>query len=289
MRLITAGEAANQAADMAADTSLDYTLGGSFRRLDDLTGGLHRARMHIVAARPGQGKSTLVACWAVNLAAQGLRVLYVTIEMEPGEVFYRLGRGIGRVTKKDLRADGDRGTLAWADYQGALDFLADLPIDFLDADARLSDIIALVDRQTREDAKPDVLVVDYIQLMSGDGDSDTSRVGDISKGLTLLSKREGICSIIVAQLNRDLMKRSNPRPIMSDLKDSGKLEQDAYQIHFVHHEAYYHKAAGQVWDESCDWHPEKVEIICDKNRGGETGAVELRWVQPQFRYEEPQW
>lgn len=251
--------------------------------LDALTGGMKGGQMIVVAARPGVGKSVISLNAALNVAKLGLGAVFFSLEMPRAEVTGRclanLGRvDQGRVERRELSGDD------WRRLHKAGGTLRELPLHICDFESiTLSGISAVcADLQRRQELG--VVVVDYLQLTSGT-DSRQPRqeqVAGLSRGLKLLAKKLDVPVIAVSQLNRGPEGRQDKRPSLSDLRESGAIEQDSDKVLLLHHDAENEiKAASEL------------EVIIAKNRQGRTGAATLAW-NPQYavadslsRQEEP--
>lgn len=201
--------------------------------LDELTGGLERGEFVIVAGRPGMGKSALVAQIARHVAETGLGVAFFSLEMSQRQIITRLMCAGARVDSHAVK----RGRVTESERMKLWDELGkvhDLPIWWLCAGGQtLQDITALVAKLSlRVDLG--LVIVDYIQLMRSSGENQNIRVSKISQGLKDLAMKFDICVLGASQLSRAIEHRSPPIPMLSDLRDSGSLEQDADKIIFLH-------------------------------------------------------
>ncbi|MDP1661930.1 MAG: replicative DNA helicase [Phycisphaerales bacterium] len=277
-----------------------------FDQLDEMLGGLQPGEMIILAARPSMGK-TAIAMNIAELAALGTNIPYsitpqqgrqrnavgfFSLEMSKASVCQRLMSAWARISSQDIRS----GHLRRADYQTLLDAakdLAEAPI-FIDDTPGLS-ITALRARARRMVAnhKVKLIVVDYMQLLTAPAQAKESRqveVSAISRGVKALARELNVPIIALSQLNRGAENREGNRPRMSDLRESGSLEQDADVVLLLHREEYYHKGE-PAWDpnspEFDELNREKInlaEIIVAKQRNGPTGAVKLTFVPGETRF-----
>jgi replicative DNA helicase len=196
-----------------------------------LNGGLRPGNVYVLAARPSVGKSSFAQAIAVSMARDGLPALFLSMEMTDAEVTDRAVSNSGRVSYKRLLT-GRMANEDWGRTSEAMDILGPMPL-FIDDEG------GLTVRDIRFKAKGvkglKVLVVDYLQLASGsrrDGNRN-GEIEEISRGLKGLAKELGIAIIALSQLNRDVEKRASKRPMMSDLRDSGAIEQDADVVMFL--------------------------------------------------------
>jgi replicative DNA helicase len=273
-----------------------------FTRLDELTAGLQRENLIIVAARPGGGKTS----WAVNVAMhaalqQKIPVLIFSLEMSKYELMERMLAGEARIDSSKIK----RGFLEYSDWKNkihpASGRLAAAPILIDDSSAISIMEIRAKARRFRSDPKYfppppplsegghapppplGLIVVDYLQLARGSGSrKDENRqqeIADISRGLKALAKDLKIPIIAISQLNREVEKREG-KPKLSDLRESGAIEQDADMILFIHREDMQ---GGDTPDASM---PTAVaEIIVGKHRNGGTGAVKMTFIKEYTRFE----
>ena len=243
--------------------------------LDRLTAGLQPSDLIIIAARPSMGKTA----FALNLALRsalsaGVTVAIFSLEMSKESLMDRMLCSWGRVdlgrVRKGYLDDED-----WSKLSTAADTLARAKI-FIDDTAALSPL-ALRARCRRLKAEHglDLVMVDYLQLMhSSRNDSRELEISDISRNLKALAKELKVPVIALSQLNRKLEERTDKRPVLSDLRESGAIEQDADLIMFIHREDAYNKKADK---------PKTgiAEIIIGKHRNGPTGVVQL-YYRPQY-------
>ena len=239
-----------------------------FPELDDmLGGGLRPGQMVCVAGRPGTGKSLIAACAAVNVAENGGGALIASLEMSEAELMDRIvanlsGVDHGRLTRHALtRWD-------WERVRAANERRRALPIAIEDNPYLNVTAIRSVARDRARTARGlALLVVDYLNLVRPADERKDRReqVDAISRGIKLLGKELGVPVLALAQLNRMSEMRAGRRPQLSDLRESGALEQDSDIVLLLHH------------DDTDDEHRFDLEVIVAKNRGGRTGSVFLPW------------
>lgn len=194
-----------------------------------LNGGLQPGKLVILAARPAVGKSSLSLQIAARIASDGHPAAVLSQEMEMDEVAERGLVNVARVPYGAMLS-GKLNDLQWSALSEGVDKLGNLPL-WVDDEPALT--IRAINAKARSVKGLKVLVVDYIQLSEGEGDSRSAQVGSISRGLKKLAKELGICVVALSQLNREVDKRPGRRPQMSDLRDSGEIEQDADTIVFL--------------------------------------------------------
>lgn len=239
-----------------------------FAGLDWKLSGLRPGRLHLIAARPGHGKSTIGLNIAVNVALAGHPVLYASLEMSRGELLHRAWSGIASRPVHGGYRSGDRDALMNA---AAKLSQAPLWIDDCPEGLSIAELRARI-RAHRRSHGTAILVVDYLQLMSGTKEIRREEVEEISRGLKRISRSEEIPVIALAQLSRAGKDRASKEPVLSDLRESGALEQDADVVFFLH----------PVDDnEELDVWPMKG--ILAKNRGGPTGMIPLSFVRSVTR------
>ena len=241
-------------------------LSTGFEHLDNLTQGLQKADLFILAGRPSHGKSTVAMNIAQHVSMSG-PVLFFSVEMSAAAMGYRLISAAGDVPLDNVRAGifSDRQKDRMNDAviklrdnsQLVIDDTASLSIDQLRARARI--------HARKHGCK--LVVVDYLQLLSGVGENKTNEIGYISRGLKALAKDLDVPVLALSQLNRGLAQRADKRPEVSDLRGSGDIEQDADVIAFIHIEKKYNP----------ETHLQDLgELIIAKQRQGETGTVYLK-------------
>jgi len=247
-----------------------------FRDLDVLTSGLQAGNLIIVAARPGIGKSSFATNVARNVAVAGHTVAIFSLEMSRAEIGMRLLCSEAKVPWDKIR-NRHVGPDDWSHVVQAAETLHDAPIFIVDAgNVNIVDIRAKA-RRLRSRAQLGLIIVDYLQLMSHAGmkrpDNRQQEVAEISRSMKLLAKELDIPVVAISQLNRDPERRQDKRPQLSDLRESGALEQDSDLVMFIHRD---------------DSDPEKkrqAELIVAKHRNGPTGTVPLTFLPEltQFR------
>lgn len=227
--------------------------------LDALSGGIYKGDLILVAGRPGNGKSSLLSTVAYNMAEIGKRVGILTLEMSNEDYFNRMASQVSGVTTDVLRS-GKLDSEQWVDYYAAVEALSEYPVQTDDTPAVTP---AILRRKAREMAKTglDILFLDYIGLMES-GDKSENRVQEISqisRACKNLARELDIPFVAACQLNRSVEQRSSPEPFLSDLRDSGSLEQDADVVMFI----YRSETAGFS------------DLKLAKARNGPTGTVPL--------------
>lgn len=247
-----------------------------FRDLDALLSGLQPGNLVVVAARPGVGKSSFVTNLARNVAVESrLPVAMFSLEMSRWEIGMRLLCAEARVPWDSIR-NKRVGADDWSRIVQAAEVLHDAPLSIVDSgNVTLVDIRAKARRLSTRRAGLGLIIVDYLQLMSHHRrvDNRQQEIAEISRGLKLLAKELDIPVIAVSQLNRDPERRQDKRPQLSDLRESGAIEQDSDVVMFIHRE---------------DADPSKkglADLIVAKHRNGPTDTVPLTFLPhlTQFR------
>jgi replicative DNA helicase len=246
-----------------------------FTDLDAVTGGWQKSDLIILAARPAMGKTALGLNWLLNAVKANKTAVIFTLEMSKEQLMERLLSAEGRVDSSRMRkgelTEEDQNRLMHA-ARNINHFGHRLAIDETPA-ITLSELRSRCRRYHKEHGL-DLVIIDYLQLMGSTsrGDNREREVSEISSGLKALAKELAIPVIALAQLNRGADSRTDKRPKISDVRESGSIEQDADQILFVYRDEYYNPNSEMTG---------KSEIIIGKNRHGETGTVHLAFL-PNF-------
>jgi replicative DNA helicase len=259
-----------------------------FPGIDKMTSGLQRSELIILAARPGMGKTSFALMLAENAVTlvQGAVVGVFSLEMSTESLVMRILCSHGNIDAQRFR-NGFLSRLEWAQIAKSLGILADTKI-FLDDTPGISvlEMRAKARRLAAEQKKLDLIIVDYLQLMSGSSKRVESRqqeVSQISRELKGLAKELDVPLVAVSQLSRAPESRSDHRPMLSDLRESGAIEQDADMVAFIFREEQYLSA------EKREALPEDrknvAELIIAKQRNGPTGTVDLRFTPSSMRFD----
>lgn len=254
-----------------------YGVPTDFIELDELTGGLHGGQMIVIAARPGVGKSTLALDIARSAAIHHhMATVFFSLEMSRTELAMRILSAEGKISMGRLKK-GDLDTEGWtnlATLQGRIDsaplFIDDSP------NMTLMEIRAKCRRlKQRNDLK--LVVLDYLQLMSSGKkvESRQQEVSEFSRSLKLLAKELDVPVIALSQLNRGSEQRTDKRPMVSDLRESGSIEQDADMVILLHREDMYNPDSERVGE---------ADMIIAKHRGGPTRTIPLAFSGKYSRF-----
>ncbi|MCL1806302.1 MAG: replicative DNA helicase [Oscillospiraceae bacterium] len=237
--------------------------------LDDHLGGLLNSNLILVASRPAMGKTSFLLNIGLHAARAAQKaVVFFSLEMSREQLVTRLLSAQSKVKAQSLLT-GNLNNKDWEEVGKASLELSQLQYFFNDNPA-IS--VGEMKSQCRRVQNLGLVVIDYLQLMQGSKDrrfdNRTSEVGDISRSLKIMAKELGVPILCASQLSRATVQRSDKRPMLSDLRESGAIEQDADAVMFLHRESYYDENAGD---------PNEAELIIAKNRHGRTGTVELYW------------
>ena len=263
---------------MLANRARDGELTGlstGFEKLDEITLGLQKDNLIILAARPAMGKSAFAMNIAINAATNNIKetgepisVALFSLEMSQEQIVQRMTAAQARVNLTNIQ----KGTLTQKEMllvESANDDLAALNVYFCDqGTVTVADIRAKC-RKQKANGGLDLVIIDYLQLINGSskGGNRQEEVGNISRSLKLMARELGVPVIALSQVSRKLEDREDKRPNMSDLRESGSIEQDADIIMFLYREGYYNKNTEKVSN--------LTELIIAKNRGGVTGTLEF--------------
>jgi replicative DNA helicase len=273
--------------EMEGRTAVLTGLTTGFAELDEKTSGFQRSDLIIIAARPSMGKTSFAMMLAQNAAIQtGAVVGVFSLEMSKEALVMRMLCSQGNIDAQRFR-NGFLSRAEWSQIAKSLGTLADARI-FLDDTAGISvlEMRAKARRLAAEQKQLDLIIVDYLQLMSGSAKRSESRqqeVSLISRELKGLAKELNVPLVALSQLSRAPESRSDHRPQLSDLRESGALEQDADLVAFIYREEAY-----KTPEEKLSMPEDKknvAEIILAKQRNGPTGTVELRFVPSSMRFD----
>jgi replicative DNA helicase len=249
-------------------------LSSGYPDIDHLTGGFQNSDLIILAARPSMGKTALALSIATNIAESGSPGAFFSLEMARGQLVHRSLSSRARIPATRLR-DVRLSMENWADVQAAAGDLMQLPIYIIDKPAMTMMDIRSQARRLKARNNIQWVVVDYLQLMKDPkARSREQEVSSFSSGLKALAKELSIPVIALSQLNRKVEERTNRRPVMSDLRESGAIEQDADLIFFLYRDRAY-RQDGDAW----------AELQLAKQRNGPLGMVRLTYLSEIMRFE----
>lgn len=251
-----------------------------FNDLDDLTSGLQQGDLVIVAGRPSMGKTTFAMNMAENVGVKFKKpVLVFSMEMPAESLAMRMLSSVGRINQHKVRT-GQLQDDDWPRLSEAVGILAEAPVYIDDTPALTPSEVRSRARRLAREHKDGLgaILIDYLQLMRVHGykDNRVGEISEISRSLKSLAKELHVPIIALSQLNRGLESRPNKRPVMSDLRESGAIEQDADVIMFIYRDEVYHEDS-----------PDKgmAEIIISKQRNGPIGTIRLTFLGQYTRFE----
>ncbi len=249
-----------------------------FIDFDHKTAGLQAGDLIIVAARPAMGKTSLALNMAEYAALKtGKAAAVFSMEMSSSQLAFRLISSLGRINQQNLRT-GDLADEEWPRVTSAITLLSDTKI-FIDDTPSLSPLeLRSRARRLKREHDLGLIVVDYLQLMQvpGNKENRATEISEISRSLKALAKELAVPVIALSQLNRSLEQRTDKRPVMADLRESGAIEQDADVIVFIYRDEYYNQESTEKG---------VAEIIIGKQRNGPTGTLRLAFLGQYTRFE----
>lgn len=245
-----------------------------FKDLDRLTLGFQPKELTILAGRPGMGKTALMLTMGLNMAAAGYVTLIFSLEMSTEALMWRLVSNLTGIEMQKLRS-GKVTPEEYVQVTNALAYISKLPL-YIDeqSQATTSDLRAKA-RKVKREAGLDIVFVDYLGYIHGNGENRVQEVSNNVRDLKAMAKDLGVPVICLAQLNRSVEQRQDKRPVLSDLRETGEIEQTADLVLFLYRDSYY--------DSSTDKR-NLVEVHIAKHRNGPTGTVELYADLSRFRF-----
>lgn len=269
-----------------------------FEALDRRTTGFNAGDLIIIAARPAMGKTALVLNMALKNVEQGKGVIFFSLEMPAEQLMLRMLAAKTSIPLQNLRK-GDLDDQQWSNLSGAFDDLNTKKL-FVDdgGSININQLRARVRKLAQNESNNiKLVIIDYLQLMQGTGNKDRHQeVSDISRGLKMLAREMKIPIIALSQLNRGLENRPDKRPMLSDLRESGAIEQDADIIMFVYRDDVYKerdeaRKEKEAKDKGEDYKSkfinkpeEEAEVIIGKQRNGPIGTVKLNFQKALTRF-----
>lgn len=260
--------------------------------LDRMTTGLHPDELIILAARPGVGKTAFALNIAGNIATSSNQAVAIfSLEMGAEALVSRMISAIGGIDSYALRT-GDMSQEDWGRFYNAMGILAGTNIYIDDTPGIKVNEIRAKCRKIEQESHGElgIVIIDYLQLIEGSGKGRENRqqeVSEISRQLKKLAKELHVPIIALSQLSRGVEQRQDKRPVLSDIRESGSIEQDADIVAFLYRDDYYERE-GQAEDETDDQMPQNqnqpVEVIIEKNRSGSRGTVSLFFVKEHQKF-----
>lgn len=241
-----------------------------FKTLHDIMGYPHPGELLIIGARPGMGKTAFaLACLFNYICCEKKKAVMFSLEMSGTELFQRMISSISAIPLQDIRVGKLTNDMKKCLDDNAKELASNKFLSLYDK--TVSNIPALRAAIRKEQKKGDVglVIVDYLQLLSGNGNNNYEKVSEISRQLKLLAREFNCCVVALSQLSRKVEDRSDKRPQLSDLRESGAIEQDADYVMFLYRHNYYAK------DPNVDPKKEPLNVEIAKNRHGKIGTVQL--------------
>lgn len=252
-----------------------------FRDIDKKTAGLQKGDLIIVGARPAMGKTTFAQNLAYNIASINKKgVLFFSMEMAANEIIERMISDVSGVNNWNIRT-GNVSDDEFAKIGDAMAEMNEIPIYIDDTSSMTIMELRNKARRAMHDHDIGIVIVDYLQLISGSdryAGNRVQEVTEISRGLKILARELNIPVVALAQLSRNVTGRDNPRPVLSDLRESGSIEQDADLVMFLHRPDYY-KQNDDNYEET-----HITELLIAKHRHGEVGKIELYFHPELLRF-----
>jgi len=251
-------------------------LSTGFKDLDKITNGLHEGDMIVVAGRPGMGKTTIAMNLAEHAACDGNVVYLYSLEMSSLSLLERMTSSLSGVPFDKVRTGQDLNETDWRSIKSASGLIERLEIEIDDRAQVTMDQMLVRTRACARIKAPDLIIIDYLQLIeTGSTENRTNEVSAISRKVKLMAREHNCPVVVLSQLNRSVENRPDKRPQLSDLRDSGAIEQDADLVLFCYRDEVYN--------------PEAVmkgiaEIIIGKQRQGTTGTVHLDFQGENCRF-----
>lgn len=254
--------------------------------LDNMTTGLHEEELIILAARPAVGKTAFALNIAQNIGTKQDRTVAIfSLEMGAESLVSRMIAAEGSIDSHSLRT-GQLNDQEWNDYFMATGTLSRASIYIDDTPGiKISEIRARSRKLAQETGNLGLIVIDYLQLISGTGrENRQQEVSEISRQLKILAKELKVPVIALSQLSRGVEQRQDKRPVLSDIRESGSIEQDADIVAFLYRDDYYERGTGEDEDGEEILEDNKVEVIIEKNRSGSRGTVELLFIKEHNKF-----
>ena len=268
--------------ELSQSDSLIPGLSTGLRDLDTKINGLNKSDLLLIAARPAMGKTSFALNIGLNVAKKyNKTVAFFSLEMSREQLVLRLMSGESFVDSKKMQT-GKLTEEEWEKLAMASGVLGQTDIR---VDDNPSITVAEMNAKLRRVDNLGLVIIDYLQLMTGSGYSKSSEnrvqvVGEISRSLKIMAKELNVPVICLSQLSRAVESRTDKRPIMSDLRESGAIEQDADAILFLYRDDYYNPDTEEK---------NVAECIVSKNRHGETGTVKLQWLPQYTTFADREW
>lgn len=266
----------------ARSTSELIGLDTGFPTLNSYTQGFQGGKLMILAARPGMGKSAMALNLAMNVSEKNnVNVALFALEMSNEEVMQRIIAATGMINLRAIQ-NGRMDKNSWARFSSIIERVSNYKILFDDSTDSTIEAIRSKCRKLKQESGLGMIVIDYLQLIEYDNDSaklsQVQKITIITRNLKLLARELDVPILVLSQLSRETEKRDDKRPVMSDLRDSGSIEQDADLIIMLYRPDYY--------DNKQDKKAGEVDVIVGKNRSGSTGTIKMVWTGEFMKFRE---
>ena len=248
-----------------------------FADLDGVTSGFQKSDLILLAARPSMGKTALALNMAMNAADKGSNVAIFSLEMSKRQLGRRIISAVSEIDSGKLQ-NGSLTARDFAEIINSLEKVAKLPIYIDDTSGLTVSELRQKTRRLKLEQGVDMIIIDYLQLMQGKSKAENRQqeMSEISRGLKALARELDIPIIALSQLSRAVELRADKRPLLSDLRESGALEQDADLVMFLYREEYYDKETENA---------NTAELIIAKNRNGATKTIALYFQREVMKFE----
>ena len=251
-----------------------------FTELDRMTAGLQPGDLVVVAGRPSMGKTSFALNIGENaaLGRNAVPVAVFSMEMSRDQLGLRMISSLGRINQSQLRT-GNFGDEEWSRINGAINMMKSAPIYIDDTAALTPTEVRARARRLKRQHGLGLIIVDYLQLMQvpGNKENRATEISEISRSLKALAKELGVPILALSQLSRAVDSRVDKRPMLSDLRESGAIEQDADVIAFLYRDSVYNPDTD---------HPHLAELIIGKQRNGPTGTVNLDFIRELTKFQD---
>ena len=248
--------------------------------LNRYTNGFHRGELIILAARPGMGKTAFMLNMIIRQIKNGEKVMIFSLEMSKKSLIERMISMISGVNLQKIR----RGNITENELENiikAFDFLDDLKenIVIIDKSNMTINEIKIEIRKKKQKDSVDIVYIDYLQLINSNSEYNNKNVevGEVSRISKVIARELDVAIVMLAQLSREVEKRTDKRPILSDLRDSGEIEQNADIVLFLYRPGYYSEIGQEI-------NTEETEIIIAKHRNGPTGSIKLYFTKDTLEF-----
>lgn len=240
--------------------------------LDSLIGGFCNSNLIILAARPGMGKTALALNFLINVASQKHACGIISLEMTSGQLYERLLSKESGVTSEKIR-EGSLSSENWKDIEAADQEIGSFPVYVLEGECKINELVNKI-RRLKEERNIAFFIIDYLQLIQGRAENRLQEISNITRALKNLSIELNLPILCLSQLSRKVEDRTDKKPQLSDLRESGSIEQDADSVLFLMCPDYY-----DPYDK-----PGEANIFVAKNRHGQTGKIRLEYTKNLSRF-----